>query len=339
MATDVAQVEIETTPCLLCGETAHAPLMRTCDRLCRLPGKFELVRCVACGLVYLSPRPTVESIGRYYPDGYDPFITTRLEDLPLLKRLSVRYGLLKRCRLVGSYRQSGRLLDVGCATGLFLTEMRRRPGWQVMGVEPGASAAEFARATYGLDVYSGDLPSARYPDAFFDVVTMWDVLEHLHAPVSVLGEVRRILRDDGLLILRTPSLDSFDARLFGPYWAGLDSPRHLALYSRCTAGRLLERAGFSPTRISTGSGSFLHCSLSFGFWLDAAVSLPLVKGGLLALARGWPARFALALPLMLTDSLGLGSEMMIVARPVNPLPTRRTTHYDRDMASTDPLVG
>jgi SAM-dependent methyltransferase len=313
---EIAATEVETTSCLLCGEAACTPLMQTKDRLCHLPGSFRLVRCDACGLVYLSPRPTRESMDFYYPKAYDPFLTTSFRDLPLIERLGVRYGLHKRCRLVSSLLQGGRLLDVGCATGRFLAAMRQIPGWEVMGVEPSPSAAEFARAACGLEVHVGDLPSARFPDAYFDIVTMWDVLEHLAAPLETLREVRRVLKSDGYLVIRTPSLDSLDARVFGPFWAGLDSPRHLAIFSRRTVTRLLERSGFALRRLRTGGGSYYHCQLSFRHWLEATVAGARLRRMLQVLA-GWPARLALALPLALTDALGLGSEMLVVALPAS----------------------
>ncbi|MHB1004370.1 MAG: class I SAM-dependent methyltransferase [Chloroflexota bacterium] len=307
-------METETTPCPLCGDTGYTPLMPTEDRLCHRPGRFELVQCLGCGLAYLNPRPTPESIGEYYPEGYDPFIEARLEDLPVVQRLSVRYGLARRCRLIAALRQGGRLLDVGCATGQFLAEMSRHAGWEVAGVDPSPLAAAFARDTYRLDVHTGDLHSARFPNGHFDVITMWDVLEHLHAPLDVLAEIRRVLGGNGYLILRTPSLDSLDARLFGQFWAGLDSPRHLTVFSRRTVTQVLERAGFNVQTFRTGTGGYFTYLLSYGFWLDESIRRPKVRRALLAMARNWPVRLLASLPLALADVAGLGSEMVIVAR-------------------------
>ncbi len=308
-------VHWETTPCLLCGSTACTLLCPTHDRLCGVPGAYRLVRCDCCGLVYLNPRPVVEVIGQYYPETYDPFVAQRLDQMPLPLRLSVCYGLRKRCHLVLRYRVRGRLLDVGCATGQFLAEMAGYPGWEVAGVELSAPAAEFARTVYGLSVHHGDLTSAHFPDAAFDVVTLWDVFEHLYEPVAFLAEVRRILTPDGVMILRTPSLDSWDARVFGPYWAGLDSPRHLAVFSRRTVTRALTTAGFDLLRFSTGSGSYFICLLSLRFWAEATITSPHWRKLLLKAFGNPVARLTLALPLALADALGLGSEMVIVARP------------------------
>jgi SAM-dependent methyltransferase len=308
-------VRTETTPCLLCEHGDHTLLYTTRDRLCGVPGEFRLVRCDRCGLVYLSPRPAPEAIAQYYPKDYDPFMLQRLEDMPLPQRLSVRYGLRKRCRLVRRYRTGGRLLDVGCATGHFLAEMAGYPGWEVAGVEPSKSAAEFARQAYGIPVHQSDLASARFSDGAFDVVTMWDVFEHLHDPLAILAEVRRILAPEGVLILRMPSWDSWDARVFGLYWAGLDSPRHLAIFSRRTATRILDKGGFNLRWFHTGFGSYSACLISLRFWAGDAIPSPLLRRSLLALFGNPLARLALALPLRLTDEMGFGSEMMIVAQP------------------------
>jgi SAM-dependent methyltransferase len=307
-------VPTETTPCPLCGDTDHALLFTTKDRLCGIPGEFRLVRCDRCSLIYLSPRPIPDAMDEYYPQGYDPFLLQKLEDLPPALRLSVRYGLRKRCRLVLRHRTRGRLLDVGCATGHFLAEMRQYPGWEVTGVEPSASAAEFARQAYGISVHQSDLASARFPSGSFDVVTLWDVFEHLYDPLAILTEISRILIPAGVLILRMPSLDSWDARVFGRYWAGLDSPRHLAVFSRRTAARILAMAGFNVRSFRTGYGSYSACLISLRFWAGDAIANPRLRHLLLALFGNPLARLTLAIPLRLTDQMGFGSEMLIVAQ-------------------------
>lgn len=284
------------------------------DRLCGLPGSFALVRCAGCGLLYLSPRPVPTCIHIYYPESYESFIKQRTDRLPLWQRYSLRYGLWKRCRLVLRYKRSGRLLDLGCGTGQFLAEMGRYPGWKLAGVEPNAEAANFACQVLGLNVHLGDLFSAQFPDRHFDVVTMWDVLEHLYEPIAVLQEVGRVLKPDGVLILRTPSLDSWDAHVFGRYWAGLDAPRHLAVYSRHTAEELLARAGFTVRDLKTGSGSYFVCLLSLRFLLEEVVTALWLRRMLMALIQNALARLVLAVPLAVADHWGLGSEMLIVAQ-------------------------
>lgn len=310
-------VQSEITSCLLCGCETNTSLYITRDRLYGVPGEFRLVRCARCNLVYLSPRPTLADIGQYYPAGYDPFIPQRLDDMPLPLRWSVRYGLRKRCRLVCRFRRRGRLLDVGCATGQFLAEMVAFPGWEVMGVEPSVSAAEFAQA-YGFPVHQGDLSSAHYPQGSFDVVTLWDVFEHLHDPLAVLVEARRILKPDGVLILRTPSLDSWDAKVFGQCWGHLDSPRHLVLFSQHTAIALLRKGGFTVRYYRTGGGSYFGLLLSTRCWLRDNIASPMMRQMAVFLVKNPLMRVFLALPLAISDAVGLGSEMVIAAQSDNP---------------------
>ena len=136
------------------------------------------------------------------------------------------------------------MLDVGCATGSFLDCMRKRGNWQISGVEVNQEAARYARERFSLDVFAGELLEANCPAHHFDVVTLWHVLEHLHSPLDTLMEISRILKDDGALFLSVPNSDSYDARVFGDCWIGLDPPRHLYTFSAKTLKRLLAEAGF-----------------------------------------------------------------------------------------------
>jgi SAM-dependent methyltransferase len=312
----VDELRLESTACLLCSQSDAQLLMPTRDRLCGLPGEFRLVRCNRCGLVYLNPRPTPEAIAAYYPDDYESYISKRSERMSHVTRLSLRYGLWKRCRLVRRHKQSGHLLDVGCATGQFLAEMRRYSGWQVTGVEPNGHAAEFARQAFGLMVYQEELVSAAFPSGGFDAITLWDVFEHLHQPRAILTEIKRILKPDGILILRVPSLDSWDARVFGQYWAGLDSPRHLTVFAKDTLARMLSQAGFGVLEHRTGSGSYFALLLSLRLWLEERIFSPTWRKRLLRLVSNPIARAALTPPLFASDALGLGAEMVVVAQPI-----------------------
>jgi SAM-dependent methyltransferase len=216
--------------------------------------------------LYLNPQPT-EEIDQYYPPSYDSYVGIRPDDqLSWLRRASVNYGLYKRCRAVTRYKEEGRLLEVGCANGMFLNTVRKSGSWDVYGVDINKYAVQYARDQLGLDVFLGQLEETHFPDDFFDVVVLWDVLEHLPNPKSALLEIHRVLTSDGWLIFRVPNLDSFDARLFGPYWAGLDAPRHFFVFSEATLKRLLEISGFTLRRTSCFSGTYPAFVLSVRFW-------------------------------------------------------------------------
>jgi 2-polyprenyl-3-methyl-5-hydroxy-6-metoxy-1,4-benzoquinol methylase len=110
--------------------------------------------------------------------------------------------------LIDKYKTGGRLLDVGCALGIFLV-MAHESGWETYGVDVSPYATNFARNVMGQKVRTGTLEQIKYPDNWFDVVTVWDALEHFDDPSKQLQEIRRILKDDGIVFMNTPNEEAF----------------------------------------------------------------------------------------------------------------------------------
>lgn len=261
------QVQPEFVPCDHCGSTEERVLFEGPDRLHRLPGIFRLVQCLQCGWIRQNPRPTIETIGYYYPSCYVNFVPA-IEDEPKpWRRWDRRYGILKRRWAVERLQPRGRLLDVGCATGIFLHEMQQA-GWDVVGVEPNPEAADYAQKRFGLSVHVGLLRQVGLPGSSFDVITLWDVLEHLHTPWADLIEMHRLLRNKGLLVVRIPNLESPAARWFGPLWVGWDLPRHLYLFPRRALVAALSEIGFAVEGIRCISTSYSAFTLSLRFYLE-----------------------------------------------------------------------
>lgn len=262
--------EFEVTVCPMCGADAGKLLFAGRDLLHGGEAMFRLVTCQVCGHMYQNPRPTVAAIGQYYPAAYIPF-QPAIEDEPhWWRRIDRRYGRYRRCAAVQRAAGGpGRLLDVGCATGIFLDGMRRL-GWQVQGVEPTWSAVEYARCRFGLDVFHGRLEEAHFADASFDVITLWDVLEHVHEPRPMLAELVRLLRPGGLLVLSLPNPDSLEARLLGPYWLGWDLPRHLNLFRPVLLTRHLPQVGLQVERIRSFTAGYGVLLMSIEQWFRAA---------------------------------------------------------------------
>lgn len=260
---------MESVTCNLCQHDEAALVFEVRDWLLNKPeNTSRLVRCQNCGLIYQNPRPTPEEIGQFYPPEYENFEVDQEKNKSsrLMQRV-MQYGINKRRRAVLREKTSGSLLDVGCATGIFLETMRAAPGWQLKGVEISDHAASIAREQKNLDVVTGTLEQAKFADSQFDVVTLWDVLEHLHDPAGSLKEIRRILKPGGVLVFRVPNGGSLDARLFGPYWAGLEPPRHLFVFDQKTLTAFLSNAGFTVKRMSCEIGSYPTFVLSLRFWM------------------------------------------------------------------------
>ena len=277
---------MEETNCNLCGADDTELVYVEKDRLMKLPGTFRLVRCQQCGLLYLNPRPSQEEIGYYYPEEYEPYTVTPQDEPSWINRLDRSFGYWKRARLLSAARvDSGRILDVGCATGNFLNMMSHFGSWDLYGVDISATGVEYACQRYGINATVGELSDAHYEDGFFDVVTMWDVLEHVHDPTATLAEVRRILKPDGLLLVRVPNSATWDAKLFGRFWVGYDAPRHLYIYSPPTLTRFLEDAGFRIRRMRSDILGYAPFALSVQFWLDEKLREGPLKRALLAFNR------------------------------------------------------
>jgi SAM-dependent methyltransferase len=188
-----------------------------------------------------------------------------------MRRFDRGYGRRMRCATVhrAAKRRPGQLLDVGCATGIFLDGMRQL-GWQVKGVEPTHSAAHYACTRFGLDVFEGRLEEARFPDKAFDAITLWDVLEHVHEPRPILMELSRLLRPGGLLVLSLPNPDSLEAAFFGPHWLGWDLPRHLNLFRPVQLRHHLARYGLLVENVRSFTAGHSLMAMSVEHWLNAA---------------------------------------------------------------------
>jgi 2-polyprenyl-3-methyl-5-hydroxy-6-metoxy-1,4-benzoquinol methylase len=192
-----------------------------------------IVQCRRCSLVYTNPRLDHHDIVDTYQAVEDPLYLEERKG----RVLTFERHLKPLERLTGP--PNGRpLLDVGCYTGVFV-EIAARHGWDAWGVDPSRWAVEQAQAR-GLHVVPGTLETADLPEATFDVVTMWDVIEHVADPRGVLQQVYRLLKPGGLVVVHTMDIDSLFARLMGARWPWL-MEMHIYYFSRRTLRAMLEQ--------------------------------------------------------------------------------------------------
>ncbi len=308
------QNDFEVVPCPVCGSSSQSPKYELTDLAYGTPGTFRLVTCDACGHLYQSPRPTQAAIGRYYPTMYRPF-GKAIEDVtanPFLRWLKHRQ-LRTRCVQVSQLRTSGALLDVGCSTGLFLNEMRRYGQWTLVGLEIEPSIAAYAADRFGLEVFNGPVEAAPWPPHSFDIITLWDVLEHLPDPRGALRCLGDLLAEGGLLIVSVPNLDSVDAGRFGRYWTGLDVPRHFSIFRQQDIMRLTAETGYHVLRTYCFYGRYTTFAKSLTLWLRAHVRNAALLSGLEAIVR-FPLWRYLSLPyFVLLDRMERGAILTVVA--------------------------
>ena len=199
-----------------------------------------IVRCNRCGLIYASPRGGDEAIRQSYEAVVDPLYVEERRGRVMTFERNFRPLLA----LVTEPARP-RLLDVGCYAGVFL-EIAASHGWDAWGVEPSVWAAEEARRR-GLRVITGTLASANLAPGSFDVVTLWDVIEHLTDPKGELCRVNRLLKPGGIVCIHTIDIGSLMPRLLGPRWPWL-LEMHLYYFSRRTLAMLLQAVGFQVIR-------------------------------------------------------------------------------------------
>ena len=306
---------MERVDCQLCRSEEADLVFHERDRLHGIDGLFSLMQCRRCGLLYLNPRPTREEMVRHYPRDYLGYSTLH-HRRSFLMRLDCWYGMRRRARAVLERTDSkgGKVLDIGCSTGEGLDAMRRLGDWEPYGVEINNAAAGYARDNLGLDVFPGTLLEAHYPDAFFDMVTMWNVLEHLHRPQDTLTEIARIVRPGGVLVISIPDPDCVEARILGRYWAGWDAPRHLTLYSRHTVSRALDLAGFDVFDTISFTGHHTVLALSLGFFLEEKLGKGRSTSCLKRAISSLPARLMTVPFYKMLDYWNKASVMTVLAR-------------------------
>lgn len=196
----------------------------------------QIVECHHCGLVYANPRWPADVVEDAYAAVEDTTYVVEREG----RELTFRRHLRQIERVIGP-ANGRRLLDVGAYIGVFV-EMAREAGWDACGVEPSEWAAAEARRR-GLAVIQGTMADPSLPEAAFDVITMWDVIEHFADPAAELERARRLLRPGGWLVVHTMNIDALVSRIMRGRWPWL-MDMHLYYFSPRTLEDMLARHGF-----------------------------------------------------------------------------------------------
>lgn len=230
--------------CPLCSSDEPSRYLTCTDYLVSRED-FDLYKCSQCGFVFTNNPPREEETGRYYDS--DDYVSHDDKAKGFMNRvyLQARNIMLDRKRRMveeSTGTTGGDLLDIGCGTGYFAGTMKKN-GWKVTGIEPNVKAREFAKAHASVDVLD---PSGitRLPQAGFDCITMWHVLEHFHRPSDYASEIKRLLKPGGICIAALPNCNSHDSRHYGKEWAAWDVPRHLWHFKPGTFRLFAEKEGF-----------------------------------------------------------------------------------------------
>lgn len=263
----------EYTNCNLCDKDDTTLCFEVEEKITGEKQKFRVVKCENCGLIYTNPRPPKDIILQYYPQEtyysysqYNRNKSLKIKLKEIVMEEAGHYhqakgkGFFQKCisqvlcfvlkgnvSVIVPFIKKGKILDVGCGSGQFLNLLKKYD-WEVYGVEISPKAVEEVN-NLGLNIFIGELVDAKYPQRYFDTVVVNQVLEHTYDPKELLKESNRILKQNGLLILGVPNIDSYESKIFEEYWSPLDVPRHLHHFSMDSLESMLEKTGFAVERI------------------------------------------------------------------------------------------
>lgn len=249
--------------------TTNCPL---CDRqgpLRALYPHLGIVKCDSCGLVFFPPQGV--QTAQLYTEEY--FTGAEYRDY-LADEKALRKNFRQRLADVRRLKAGGRLMEIGCAYGLFLDEARAH--YDVSGVDIAREALDYARDRLKLPVRYADFLSLEDEPSSRDVICMWDTLEHLSRPVEYIEKAARWLKPGGYLVMTTGDVGSRVARIRKDKWRLIHPPTHLFYFSCDTMRRAAQRAGLVEHSHRSVSYHRSYKSIAFGLFMAKAKKHPLL---------------------------------------------------------------
>jgi len=238
-------------PCLLCGGGEYRQVLRR--------DAVDIIRCRKCGLMRVDPLPSRDDVLANYRER---FFEGNGSYLPYDADEALRKRSFRRLlTAIERYRQGGRLLDVGCATGLFLEVLGRH--WEGIGLDISRYACEIASKRTGRRIECGELTEVDLGDKNFEVVTMWNLIEHVRSPIRHFERANHVLSGDGILALTTGDIDSLAARLLGRHWRLITPRTHLFYFTEQTIKAALAETGFEVLNVTRSGREISLSHLSY----------------------------------------------------------------------------
>jgi 2-polyprenyl-3-methyl-5-hydroxy-6-metoxy-1,4-benzoquinol methylase len=237
----------EIKNCKICGNEEFSSFLKCKDHFLSQE-TFNLVKCNFCGFVFINPRPEKLQLPRYYDSPeYISHSGTEKGIVNSIYKKVRKHTHKRKVNLISKYSQGKSILDIGCGSGELLG-LFKQCCWETLGVEPNQSARDFAKSTYNLEVI--DEPEiSDIPTQSKEVISMWHVLEHVSELNERMKEIKRILKDNGVLFIAVPNMSSYDAEYYKKFWAAYDVPRHLYQFTPDIMKKLLEKHKFSVIKI------------------------------------------------------------------------------------------
>lgn len=261
-------------------------------------GQRRIFLCPNCGLRFAGDGPGKKNL---YQQNYWKQVTSRQEkscgytDYLAEEEVLKKYFRDLLAQVGKLLPNSGRVLDVGCSFGFFLEVAREKGDWQTYGVDLSAEAVASAKKRLKTkNIFLGSLNQARFPNDYFDLITVFQTLEHVTDPVGLLKEAGRVLRPGGIIVITTPDAESWLAKLMGKSWFSYRHLDHLLFFNYESLSYSLKKAGFKKiqrlkdppywhrldyllnrAKYYQGNRFLLQSNQWLGSWLKVKVPIPL----------------------------------------------------------------
>jgi SAM-dependent methyltransferase len=311
--------ENKSLTCEICGKNNFETVFCGEDKLLGIEGSFCFNECLNCGIYLLSPKISSSEMENYYPEEYICYLEAIEDDKNPFRRFDSELALSKRChQITKRVGKPGKILDIGCATGIFLNGMKQL-GWSVVGIEPNTIAANYAKKRFGIDVIIGYIDDAHLPDESFDVITLWDVLEHVPDPNFFIKTIYKLLKPGGFVIATLPNANAWERYLFNEYWVGWDIPRHYRVHTPDTITRFLKENSFIEIEIFSFIGRHGAFMLSVEFLLKSWQTKKWIKEIIRKILGSLAVRIILYPLFIIAEIFNRSNNMSFSAkRPLNP---------------------
>ena len=210
---------------------------------------FSIMSCMNCHFKFTNPRPSEDEMDKYYESqDYISHSNSKKGILNKTYQLVRKYAIDGKVKMLEKLKPAEKtVLDIGSGTGEFLSALKKS-GWKTLGLEPNEKARQFAAHEYKLKV-GNPTQIAEEKNNSWDVITMWHVLEHVHRLDEMIHQLKRILKENGTLVIAVPNVTSFDADLYKKEWAAFDVPRHLYHFSKQHIQMLFEKVEMKVVKI------------------------------------------------------------------------------------------
>lgn len=205
--------------------------------------KVKLVKCNSCGFVFIPQNSRVKIEYNNYRDEEVLKSVRAANNYVRFRRHKLRIKLIKK------FKKYGNLYDIGVGWGHFANTAEKM-GFNVDGIEISETMHHYATNDLNLKIEKGSFYEIPVKENFYDVITLWDVLEHLEKPLEVLKKANRMLKDNGIIVIQVPQIDSKVAKIQKEKWPML-SVEHQNYFSKSTIRLALEKSGFKVLKFKT----------------------------------------------------------------------------------------